>query len=580
MSKKYLDSLRSAGNVTILSTSRWLNQALIQTTDQAAINKIRKFSFVKTLKGVGYRGAPATNPRPDKYALENPVTNMPVPLAHRTNGDVLNYGNAYAQVHLHEGEFLHNKGFRGESIQIAVLDAGFRQYKSNTAFDSIRLNKKILGERDFVAFDNNVNEDDLHGANCLSIMAANWPGRLVGTAPQASYWLIRTEDAATEYLIEEHNWVAGAEFADSAGVDMISSSLGYTTFDDATFNHSYTQFFTNTTMVTAGATYAAKKGIIVMNSAGNDGNGSWKYLGFPADADSVCAVGAVNAAGQIASFSSFGYPGKVKPNIVSVGAGTVLAGLNNQPVTGNGTSYSNPNVAGLVACLWQAFPLVNNIDILNVVYQSANRYTTPDERYGYGIPNFKKAYRLLKSKQNFALFGNDWLQATPDPFTDLINAVVVAQNDGLATLELLSSNGVVVATHSFAAEQQEVYQHSFSNLGLLAAGSYTVRYADSVSTRSIAVRKQANSSSNRWLTINEGTMVNKNFTVTLVAPETAPVALRLINSAGIKVAEKQLSIVERQVYSIGFQVPNLPAGAYFLQYISKTQRKVTRLLKR
>ena len=166
-------------------------------------------------------------------------------------------------------------------------------------------------------------------------MCANWPGQMVGTAPKANYWLVRTENSPTEFPIEEHNWVVGAEFVDSSGADMISSSLGYTTFDDPAFDHNYNQFYKNATIVTRGATYAAKKGMIVMNSAGNEGNGSWKYIGFPADADSVCAVGAVTQTGVIASFSSYGYPGKVKPNIASVGAGTIIEGLGNFPVSGN-----------------------------------------------------------------------------------------------------------------------------------------------------------------------------------------------------------------------------------------------------
>ncbi len=385
VAKQYKDSLLSAGNVKVLSESKWLNQVLIETGDQNVIKKIMAFPFVKSAKGIGYR-----TPNP---ALINTTKNpVKISVASRpagTTGDSYNYGSSYKQVHIHEGEFLHNKGFHGEIMQIAVLDAGFLQYKTITAFDSVRQNGQILGERDFVAFDNSVNEDDLHGMDCLSILSANWPGQMVGTAPKANYWLIRTENAASEYPIEEHNWAAGAEFADSAGCDMISSSLGYNTFDDSSFNHTYADFYKNTAMVSLAASVAVRKGMIVTNSAGNEGAKNWKYLIFPADADSVCAVGAINAAGAIAGFSSYGYTGKVKPNIVSVGAGTVIAGLNNQPASGNGTSFSNPNIAGLIACLWQAFPLYNNMKILDAVYKSADHYSTPDDCYGYGIPNFK-----------------------------------------------------------------------------------------------------------------------------------------------------------------------------------------------
>jgi len=222
---------------------------------------------------------------------------------------------------------------------------------------------------------------------------------------RAPWWALRrtllfgcfaAKNSASEYPVEEHNWVVAAEFADSAGADMISSSVGYNQFDEAAFNHTYNNFYTNSTMVSLGATFAARKGMLVTNSAGNEGNNSWKYLIFPADADSVCAIGAVNNAGQIASFSSYGYRGKIKPNVVSVGAGTVVFGTNNIPVSGNGTSFSNPNLNGLIACLWQAFPEYNNMNILDAVYKSADKYTVPDNRFGYGIPNMRKAWLYLK----------------------------------------------------------------------------------------------------------------------------------------------------------------------------------------
>src|SRR3954453_8892952 len=182
-------------------------------------------------------------------------------------------------------------------MEIAVLDAGFQRYKSLNAFDSLRLNKQVLGERDFVAFDNSVEEDDSHGMHCLSILSANWPGKMIGTAPKPNYWLVRTKNSASEYPLEEYNWVVGAEFADSTGSDIISSSLGYSTFDAPSFNHSYADFYKNKSIATQGASIAVKKGMIACVSAGNEDSNSWKYLTFPADADSVCAVGAVNSSG-------------------------------------------------------------------------------------------------------------------------------------------------------------------------------------------------------------------------------------------------------------------------------------------
>ncbi len=486
--QNYVNSIKAISNVAVLSVSKWLNRVLIQTTDPAAISTIQAFPFVVSVSN----SAPKfIGQHPPKTKFDEHVQPLQ-PDAGKTSqvtSNTYNYGTNYNQVHIHEGEFLHNKGFNGSNMQITVLDAGFNNYKAVTAFDSIRMNGQVLGERDYVDYDGSVSEDDTHGMYCLSTMAANWPGQMVGTAPKANFWLVRTENAPNEYPVEEHNWVVGAEFADSTGSDMISSSLGYTTFDNSIFDHTYNDFYKNTATSSQGAALAAKKGMIVMNSAGNEGNNSWHYLGFPADADSVCAVGAVNGQGIIAGFSSRGYPGKIKPNIVSVGVSTIIAGQNNQPASGNGTSFSNPNVAGLIACLWEAFPALSNMQILNAVYRSANRYTTPDSSYGFGIPNFRVAYRIIRHDQNVTLYGNDWLWASPNPFDTAINVKLIGRVDGNAVLYLKNATGQILATQNFVTEQEEVYDRIFQNLGSLPAGNYTVEYTDSLNTRDTVLRK-------------------------------------------------------------------------------------------
>ncbi|TDH26451.1 peptidase S8 [Segetibacter sp. 3557_3] len=578
VSFRYIDSIRLAGNVTVLSTSKWLNQVLVLSTDAAALAKIQSFPFVRSVTGVGFRVRGTQDPVDDKFTEEiKSITRSGT--EQKTQGDLINYGNSYSQVHIHEGEFLHNKGFRGENKLITVLDAGFAQYKSVTAFDSLRQNGQILGERDYVAFDNSVNEDDSHGMYCFSIMGANWPGRMVGTAPKASYWLVRTENATGEYPIEEHNWVVGAEFADSTGSDMISSSLGYYDFDAPAFNHSYADFYRNTTPVTKGASLAARKGIIVMNSAGNEGNNSWKYLSFPADADSVCAVGAVNNAGQIANFSSYGYPGKIKPNIVSVGAGTVIAGLNNQPQTGNGTSYANPNVAGLIACLWQAFPNLTNMKILDAVYKSADRYTSPTDRYGFGIPNFRKAYVALKTEENVARYGADWLFATPDPFTTKIDVKVLGQVDGRARVELVNSANQVIATRNLASEIQEVYDLSFDSLGTVQAGNYLVRYTDSLRTRQVNLSKLPTTTQGDWLIAGPNPF-NTALTVSVTPTETGPAAIMLIDAKGSKVDEIRIAATTGVSQTLTFRnAAQLPRGVYTLVYRGNKVERSLRMLK-
>jgi hypothetical protein len=402
VSATYLESIRNVPNVTVLNTSKWLNQVLIRTTDANALTQINSFPFVKAAAPLAVRVQQSGNDDANDKFRETvlPLQQQP---ARETGGNILNYGNNFNQIHIHRGEFLHNHGLTGNGMYIAILDAGFRNYTTNPALDSVRLQNRVLGQWDFVKNESSVTEDDTHGLYCFSIIAANKPGQIVGTASKASFWLLRTEDVGSEYPVEEQNWAAGAEYADSAGADMISSSLGYSRFDDPVFNHTYAQRDGNTALVTKAADYAARKGIIVMNSAGNDGarTDDYKYAACPADGDSVVAVGATTVTGAIAAFSSWGPngAGKVKPNIASVGQGTVFANTAGNPASGNGTSFSNPNIAGLIACLWQAFPELTNMQLIDAVQKSAHKYNNPDERFGYGLPDFQKAVVSLIRQQ-------------------------------------------------------------------------------------------------------------------------------------------------------------------------------------
>jgi serine protease AprX len=396
---RYIDSIRLAGAVTILNTSKWLNQVAIQTTDAAALAKINSFPFVLSSGPIAARNAQSITPVNKKLDAE--FTQAPDPTTSNTvAADYYSYGQSYGQVHLHNGEFLHNRGFRGQGMQMAVLDAGFFHYLTLPTFDSARNNGQILGTWDFVAGNASVDEDYLHGMQCLSTIAANMPGVFMGTAPKASFYLYRTEDVNSEYPIEEQNWVAGIEKADSLGIDISSTSLGYFTFDNPVFNHTYADMDGNTTISAKGADLAAKKGIICVLAAGNEGNGSWHYIITPSDADSVMAVGAVSTSGVVGGFSSYGpsSDGQIKPSVAAVGVNATIANTSNgQPSFGSGTSFACPNMAGLTTCLWQAFPEVNNMRIISVMQESATRATNPDDRVGYGIPDMKKAFvKLVK----------------------------------------------------------------------------------------------------------------------------------------------------------------------------------------
>jgi serine protease AprX len=389
----YIDSVRSAGTVTILNISKWFNAVTIQTTDAAALAKINSFSFVQNTSPVAARMAGGNRNKFTEDQIQQSALLGETDIA----SDFFSYGSSYAQVHIHNGEFLHNIGLRGEGMQIGMLDGGFQNYLALRAFDSARANGQILGTWDFVAREAGVNEDHPHGMQCLSTIAANIPGQFVGTAPKASFYLFRSEDVSSEYPIEEFNWVCAAERVDSVGGDLISSSLGYNLFDNAAFNHSYADMNGHTTMAAIGADLAAKKGILVVNSAGNEGANSWGKIITPADGDSVMAVGAVNAAGTPAGFTSRGpsSDGRVKPDVASVGVATVVQLQNNTIGANNGTSFSAPNLAGLTACLWQGFREVNNMTIIDALRRSASRASNPNDTIGYGIPDVKKAVMIL-----------------------------------------------------------------------------------------------------------------------------------------------------------------------------------------
>ncbi|WP_295116672.1 S8 family peptidase [uncultured Chitinophaga sp.] len=436
---RYLDSIRNIGGVTILYTSRWFNQAVIQTSSPAALLRIQDLPFVKGTSAVAARMAPPSGEVPAKFNA-------------KTSG--IEYGSASGQINIHEGEYLHDKGFTGNGMLVAVLDAGFPGVNTAAPFRHL----DIKATRDFVAGGANVYTASTHGTHCLSTMAAQSP-LMTGTAPNASYVLLRTEEDGKEQPIEENNWIAGAEFADSIGADVISSSLGYSTFDNPAFNHNYFQLNGDALEITQAADLAARKGMIVVNSAGNEGNSNWIYITPPADGDSVLTVGAVNNAGQIASFSSYGpaSDGAVKPDVVGVGVATQIITADGSLSAGNGTSYSTPIIAGLVTCLWQAFPQRSNMEIIDVVKASSSQYNAPDDQMGYGIPNFRWAYDSLykRAQQDTAfirtILKEERLKVTPNPFYSQLYIYYHSTSSEDVHLRLTDNTGKTLAQRKLGA---------------------------------------------------------------------------------------------------------------------------------
>jgi serine protease AprX len=393
----YISQIQSIPGVTLLNVSKWLNAVTIQTNDPNAITAINALTFVQNTSPIAARNSNFPIRRTEE---ENMVTIAGLSAARpqETQGDYFNYGtSSFNEIHLHKGEFLHNIGLRGQGMQIAMLDGGFLSYTTLDAMDSIVANGQVLSTWDFVNREASVVEDNAHGMMCLSTIAANIPGQFIGKAPKAGFHLFKTEDIVTEYPIEEFNWVCGAERADSAGSDVISSSLGYNTFDDPALSHTYNDMNGDTTICAKGADLAARKGMLVFNAVGNYGTGSWHFLATPADADSAIAVGAVNSAGAVWPSSSYGpaADGRIKPDMASIGFAALIQGTGNAVVSGNGTSFACPNMAGLGTCLWQGFPEFSNMQILRALKEAGSIFNAPDDRIGYGIPDMKLAFTNL-----------------------------------------------------------------------------------------------------------------------------------------------------------------------------------------
>lgn len=407
VSRVYLDSLQKLG-LEIFHVSKWLNGVTVRTADTALVSQVKKLSFVTAVQLT----KPALVTKSVRQKFAEPETNL--------SSDPASYGNSYNQLSQLNGQYLHNQGFRGKGIRIAVLDAGFWHVNQITAFDSLRNSGRILGTRDFVDPSSDIYQQHTHGMSVLSCMGGNLPGILLGTAPDASFYLFRTEDAATEYLIEEDNWVAAAELADSLGVDVINSSLGYNIFDDPKMSHTYADMNGKTTRVTQGANMAFQKGILVFTSAGNEGSNSWKHIIAPSDGQNVIGVAAVDVNGIRASFSSVGpaFGGAVKPNVAARGSATYLITSSGIPGTSSGTSFSSPVLAGMGACLVQANPYASTKQLKLAIEQSASQYAKPDSLLGYGIPDFELADKYLKVNSAPSITNETSCIVSPNPFND------------------------------------------------------------------------------------------------------------------------------------------------------------------
>ena len=292
---------------------------------------------------------------------------------------------------------MHAAGFDGKGMHVAVIDAGF--YNA----DEIKFFRKmdLLGTRDFVNPNSDIYAENAHGLMVLSCMAANSPKVFVGTAPKASYWLLRSEDNDSEQPIEEDYWAAAIEFADSVGVDVVNTSLGYYEFDKGFPAYRYRDLDGHYSLMSHSASMAADKGIVVVCSAGNSGDDPWKKVTPPGDSENVLTVGAVNKNLVNARFSSIGNSadGRIKPDVMAVGVSSVVTGTDGSVSKGNGTSFASPIMCGVVTCFWQACPWLTAKEVIEAVRQVGDRVDYPDNIYGYGVPNLWKAYQKELEKR-------------------------------------------------------------------------------------------------------------------------------------------------------------------------------------
>jgi serine protease AprX len=424
----YIDSLTQFANLSVHNTSRWMNAVTVSCWDTLELAQILSFPFVNKIEVVQRLH------RPDQY-IEKFSNEIPIQrsgsLTVSTNSNYP-YGLCYHQNHLHRIDYLHDLGFNGQGVHIGVIDSGFEYAHEMDCFRHVFEEGRVLSTKDFVDHDGDVFWDHYHGTAVWSVMAAVVEGVYYGTATKASYHLLRSEAADYEHLVEEDNWIAAAEYADSAGVDILNTSLGYATFDDSTQNHTFADMDGNTTRIAIAADIAAAKGILLVTSAGNMGGGDWQYITTPADADSTITVGAVDSLGNYAFFSSTGpsSDGDVKPNVASVGWNTYLIlPWGETIVRGNGTSFSSPMIAGMAACLWQSLPHFSAQEIKTLIEVSAHQYHQPDSLMGYGIPDFYAAYRSITGLNYKIDEGIAVLSVYPNPFNTELTLLIRSDRD-------------------------------------------------------------------------------------------------------------------------------------------------------
>ena len=441
--------------VTVFAKSKWFNAVYVRGTEEDINALVDDFSFVDAVdfadKSLNMSRVVISQ---DKFSIEN-------------NEVSFNYGDTQNQVEMINADALHLQDYTGDGIVVAVLDSGFPNVDTMGAFQRLRDNGDLLDGYDFVGRNDNVYAftGNNHGTKVLSDMAGFIQDQFVGTAPDASYYLFRTEDVASETPLEEAFWVEAAERSDSLGVHVINTSLGYKSYDNPSYTHTDEDLNGSTTFITKGANIANEKGILVVTSAGNSGASG---VGAPADATGVLSIAAVDADGNYVGFSSQGSVIQVtqKPDVAARGAAAFVIDDNNNIVNNNGTSFSSPIMAGGVASLWQALPNATNEEIKQYVRMSASQYTTPDFFIGYGIPDLQLALDIGLSLQEEELFE---FKVYPNPATDILN-IQIPSTSSITILKIYDVLGKSVLEQNITESNRQL------DISSMASGLYIMSF--------------------------------------------------------------------------------------------------------
>lgn len=460
----YIDSVLAVTSGQWHCQSKWQNTIVITLSDTNKISLLDTLVFFKSAKLVAVY--------PDGLPKVTPVTSQTI--ANKpTEFDDNYYAAAWHQIRLCNGQYLHEQEQTGKGILIALIDAGFYGLGNSPVFDSLLQSDRLVDRWNFAEDTTIGSQEAGHGTEVLSVIAGYLPNIFVGTAPDAEIALYTSEDIHSEQPIEEDNWTAAAERADSIGVDLLTTSLGYNTFDLPFPNETFSRFDGQSTFIAQAANFAATKGILVIASAGNEGINSWRKILTPGDADSALTVGAVDTQNIAAAFSGWGpnAGNVIKPDVVGMGVKNAVVNVTGNIQNASGTSLATPVIAGLAACLMQADTMAPPWVLKNLIRSVADLYLQPDSQKGYGLPNFELAYQTLTSirpQQNNT--SQLLFDVYPNPLvTNSLYVRFLNPHSAPLKIRLYNINGKAVWTQTQKANTSEIYELP---LPILASGSY------------------------------------------------------------------------------------------------------------